>query len=78
MKVNPVAIQSYQQLNRQDRPQNRQAANTAEQPDKKMVIEPQNKMTKSALAVKGPDTGYAENLSTEERQALDLFVQSLP
>jgi len=76
MKVNPVGIQSYQQVVRQDRPQSQPPDARAErggEQDRQVVIEPQSELTKSAVAVKAPQGTYAENLSAEERQALDLL-----
>jgi len=74
MKVNPLGIQAYQHLTRQDKP-------AADRPDsairgageEKVVIEPQSPVTKSALAVKVPGGNYSKFLSVEERQALDLL-----
>ncbi len=74
MKVNPVGIQAYQNLTRQDKP-------AAERPDsaiarggeEKVVIEPQPSVIKSALAVKAPSGDYSKFLAPEERQALDLL-----
>ncbi len=71
MKINPVAIQSYQQLNRQDNSSITQAQDKAA--DQKVVIEPQTSVQKSAVAVKGPSGDYAKYLSEDERQALDLL-----
>ncbi len=79
MKVNPAGIQSYQNLtnqnvNRQDRSGIAQAQDKqSEAANNKVVIEPQNKVQKPALAVKAPEGSYDKYLSTEERQALDLL-----
>lgn len=77
MKVNPIGIQSYQQVNRQDRPATASAEATAHQKtEQKVVIEPQAKLTKPALAVKGPSGDYSQYLSGEERIAIDqLFAR---
>ncbi|MBD3256941.1 hypothetical protein GF377_00815 [candidate division GN15 bacterium] len=76
MKVNPVAIQSYQNLHRQDRSQAQQAETRAqEQTDKKVVIEPHNQLTRSAVAVKGPSEDYTKHLSQEEQRALELLFE---
>jgi hypothetical protein len=74
MKVNPLGIQAYQHLTRQEKP-------AADRPDsairgageEKVVIEPQSPVTKSVLAVKVPEGNYSKFLSVEERQALDLL-----
>ncbi len=73
MKINPIGIQSYQQLNRQNQPQ--APAQKAEDTGVKesVLIEPQTSLKKSAVAIKGPSGNYAQYLSTEERQALDLL-----
>ena len=73
MKINPVGIQSYQQLNRQNQPP--APAPKAEEAAAKdsVLIEPQTSLKKSAVAIKGPSGDYAKYLSTEERQALDLL-----
>lgn len=79
MKVNPLGIQSYQHLNRQDRSQAQPAdakkpgSETVRGGERKVMIEPQNRLTTSAISVKAPDRSYAENLSQEERQALELL-----
>ncbi len=77
MKVNPLGIQAYQHLTRQDKP-------AADRPDsaikgageEKVVIEPQSPVSKPALAIKVPEGNYSKFLSPEERQALDqLFAR---
>ncbi len=73
MQVNPVGVQSYQQLNRQE--------NTARRPDDavksnntgKVTIDPAEQSGESRLAVKVPRGSYAENLSEAELKALDLL-----
>lgn len=77
MKVNPIGIQSYQQVNRQSRPEVQPEAH----PDKggvspDLTITPQATVEKPALSVKGPSGDYGKYLSTEEKQALDqLFIK---
>ena len=74
MKVNPLGIQAYQQVNRSDRPTSEAAASrTGQTNNQSVVIEPQATVSKSALAVKAPSGSYAKFLSPEERQALDLL-----
>lgn len=73
MKINPVAIQSYQQVERRDN----QAANRAQQQQGEAVqsnvtIEPKES-TSSKLAVKGPSGTYADYLSPEEQKAMELL-----
>ncbi len=73
MKVNPLGIQAYQQVNRSDRPTSDAASRTGQTNNQSVVIEPQSTVSKSALAVKAPSGNYAKFLSSEERQALDLL-----
>ena len=74
MKVNPLGIQAYQHLTRQEKPTaDRSDTAIARGGEDKVVIEPQSSVSKSALAVKVPAGDYAKFLSPEERQALDLL-----
>jgi len=73
MKINPIGIQSYQQLNRQNQPQAPAAKAEDSGVKESVLIEPQASVKKSAVAIKGPSGNYAQYLSTEERQALDLL-----
>ncbi|HUV30176.1 MAG TPA: hypothetical protein VMY05_03665 [Acidobacteriota bacterium] len=74
MKINAVAIQSYQQLNRQSRPDSVPAEKAAGRAAEKTVtIEPQDETQSSKLAVKARGGSYAKFLTDEERQALDLL-----
>jgi hypothetical protein len=74
MKVNPLGIQSYQSVNRQDRPPaSPLSTGTDARGDQKVVIEPQSTLQKSALSVKVPQGTYANYLSSAERQALDML-----
>ena len=74
MKINPVNIQAYQQTVRRD-----QADKPASQVDQGVAarntvgIDPQQQVGGSKLAVKAPSTTYADMLSPEERQALDML-----
>ena len=75
MKVNPVGIQTYQQLNRRD---NQPADQIGEQQnskivDKKITISPQEEITPSKLAVKAHSGDYSKYLSPEEKNALDIL-----
>ena len=72
MKVNPIGIQSYQQLTRQNRP------DLPVRPDQQngqigqeIQISPQPTVEKPGLAVKGPSGDYSKYLSVEEKQALE-------
>jgi len=75
MKINPLAIQNYQQLIRRDgapakaHEDRAQSATTADQ----LRISPQEETTGSRLAVKPPTSTFAENLTLEEQRALNLL-----
>lgn len=74
MKVNPLGVQAYQHLARQEKPTADRSENAITGSGvEKVVIEPQPSVTKSALAVKIPKGNYSKFLSPEERQALDLL-----
>jgi hypothetical protein len=74
MKVNPLGIQSYQHINRQDRPPaNPLSTGTQAGTDQTVVIEPQSTLQKSAVSVKAPQGTYANYLSNAERQALEML-----
>lgn len=69
MKINPVGIQSYQQVPKRDEnaagvPYRDEAASVS--------IEPKNASLASTVSVKAKSGDYAETLSTEERRALEL------
>lgn len=74
MKVNSVGIQSYQQLIRRDQTATKPSDSAIKgEADKNLVIEPQAMVSKPALAVKGPSGNYAQYLSTEEKEAMELL-----
>ena len=76
MKINPIGIQSYQQLERRDKP-----AETA--PDGKKLSKAGESVTislqaagaSSRLAVKAPRGDYTEFLTPEERNALEILFR---
>lgn len=73
MQINPVGVQSYQQLNRQEKATTltKEASQAAE--SKKVTIDPTDQASESRLAVKVPRGSYADNLSGAETRALDLL-----
>lgn len=74
MKVNPVGIQAYEQLVQRDKQTNlTENAKIQKQEVSKVSLEPQSELTKSKLAVKAPSGSYAEFLSPQEKQALELL-----
>jgi hypothetical protein len=74
MKVNPIGIQAYEQLTQREQappaPAETQVKST---PEKPVQITPQAEAASSKLAVKAPAGSYADLLSPEEKQALDLL-----
>jgi len=73
MKINPIGIQSYQQITRRENP----APEAARQDDQSAVknsvaIEPQ-KQAGSKLAVNAPSGTYADYLTKEEQKAMELL-----
>lgn len=73
MQVNPVGVQSYQQLNRQENATNRTDDPGQSTDPKKVTINPTDQASESRLAVKVPQGSYADNLSGGEMRALDLL-----
>jgi len=74
MKINSIGIQNYQQLNRQEnnRPETADRHTAPDSPDP-VLIQPQSTQPSSPLAVRAPSGTYADALSPQERQALDLL-----
>jgi hypothetical protein len=74
MKINSVGIQNYQQLNRQEnnRPPTADRQPSADAQDS-VLITPQPAQPSSVLSVKAPSGTYADALTPQERQALDLL-----
>ena len=74
MKVNPIGIQTYQQLNRKDNQTNLPVAEQQTKAvDKQLSISPQEKISQSKLAVKANSGDYSQYLTPEERNALDIL-----
>ncbi|MFZ5980708.1 MAG: hypothetical protein ACOYVF_08760 [Candidatus Zixiibacteriota bacterium] len=73
MNVNPIGINTYQNVSDQ--------ARTAEKKNDQQPVPTRsdeavvNEVTTSRLAVKAPKSSYADFLSTEERQALDVLFK---
>ena len=76
MKINPIGIQSYQQLTKRDNPVN-SAPNLkrSETTESTVTITPQTDRLSSRLAIKAPRGSYAEFLTSEERKALELLFR---
>lgn len=75
MKINPLGIQSYQELTRRDNPaaQQQQAATETKQATEKVSIDPGSTVNSSRMAVRAEKGSFDEFLSVEERQALELL-----
>jgi hypothetical protein len=73
MQINPVGVQSYQQLNRQEKATNLANETGQAVESKKVTISPSDQSSESRLAVKVPRGSYADNLSGAETRALDLL-----
>ncbi len=73
MKINPIGIQSYQQIGQQNnKPAQKSETEATGVQSTRLHITPQEK-TDSKISVEGPKGSFAEFLSTEERAALDLL-----
>lgn len=78
MKVNPIGIQTYQQLNKRDSQPTGivEQQQSAKIPDKKVTISPQKEVSPSKLSIKAKTEDYSKFLSPEEKNVLDiLFAQ---
>lgn len=75
MKVDAIGINSYQQLSGQETNRQKAAEDSQElaQAQKTITIPVQEQSESSRLAVKAPSGSYADYLSPEERNALDLL-----
>ncbi len=76
MKINPVGIQSYQQLERHDGPAGTATdAGKLRKSENLVSISPQAAGVGSRLAVKAPKGDYTEFLTPEERSALEILFR---
>ncbi len=73
MKINPVAIQSYQQTTGSNKMARPAVKSETVQVEEKLSIIPQGESESSKLAIRPSGENYAKFLSKEERQALDLI-----
>ena len=76
MKINPLGIQSYQQLERRDGPTGT-VTDSGKLPkaENSVTISPQAAGVGSRLAVKAPKGDYTEFLTPEERSALEILFR---
>ncbi len=76
MKINPLGLQSYQQLagRKQQAPVQVQPED-ARAVDTSMTIKPQETSAHSELAVKAPEGNYSNFLSPEEKSALEMLFR---
>ena len=75
MKINPTAIQSYQQLGQRPTHRPAEQQKQAEMLERGVTITPQANETRSELAIKAPEGSYADFLTDGEKAALDLLFQ---
>ncbi len=76
MKINPVAVQSYRQVARHDRPAGAEAlAHPEQQTGRNVTIPPQQAGAGPRLAVPTPRSDYSEFLTPEERNALEVLFR---
>jgi hypothetical protein len=74
MKINAAAIQSYQQINRQNRPDRPTTEKPFEgAPEAPVTIKPQDEAHSSSLTVKASGSDAAQLLTKQERQAIELL-----
>lgn len=74
MKINPIAIQSYQQSSSQTLTQREIIKNdNTKAEEANLTITPKDEMDSSKLAVKVNSDNFAKYLSTEEKNALELL-----
>ncbi len=73
MKISPIAIQSYQQVNNRNS-QSAQKVDDANllKADEKVTIQPQDS-GESKVAVKAQNSSFADYLSPEEKNVLDIL-----
>jgi len=75
MKINPIGVQSYQNLARRDNPAavkpdgQDQSAKTVDA----LSIAPQEQPERPRMAVRPIQASYADNLSPEEQRAMELL-----
>ena len=71
MKISPVSIQAYQQVAQRDRTGGQNKIVRSD--DQSLTIQPEKKSVSSALAHRISGASYADFLSPEENQALDML-----
>ena len=76
MKINPVAIQSYQDPERNERtPGALPDTNQSQKSESSVTISPQDAETGSHLAISAPRGDYTEFLTAEEKDALEVLFR---
>ena len=74
MKINAAAIQSYQQISRQNRPDQPSTEKpSGSAPEAAVTISPQDETHSSSLTVKATGGNSEQLLTKEERQAIELL-----
>ena len=74
MKINPIGIQSYQQVNNKNNQQAQKvsAENFLKGDVEKVTIKPQD-ISESKIAVKAQNSSFSDYLSPEEKNVLDIL-----
>ncbi len=74
MKINPIAIQSYQQVNNKNNQEAQKASaeNFLKGDTEQLTIKPQE-TSDSKIAVKAQNSSFSDYLSPEEKNVLDIL-----
>jgi len=72
MKINTIVINAYQNLNHQNKMADRKEPDAASLPTPANLVETTEAQS-SRLAIKAPSGSYADLLSVEEKQALEVL-----
>lgn len=73
MKINPIGVQSYQEMIRRDQTPARTDNKVGNNAAKPVTIAPQEETQRPKLAVRAPKSNYAQQLNPDEQRALDLL-----
>ena len=74
MKINPLGVQAYQQLARRDQTETVPKDSKADElSNQKLAIAPQAQADGSRISVSAARGSFAEHLSPEEQQALEIL-----
>lgn len=74
MKINPLGVQTYQQLARKDQADTVSKDTKAVESGNRMAaITPQSETSGSRISISAAKGSFSEQLSAEERQALEIL-----